>query len=65
MAILADVQVFVGSQVSHWDFPRSTGSAALMTEFGCKNGLAAADVVNGSGLSEADPHDLDRMIVGR
>jgi AraC-like DNA-binding protein len=65
LAILGDVQVFVGSQVSHWDFPRSTASVALMTEFGCKNGLAVADVLNGSGLSEGDLHDHDRMIVGR
>ncbi|MDT5137206.1 MAG: hypothetical protein QOD58_1468 [Mycobacterium sp.] len=36
-----------------------------MTRFGCENGLAAADVLNGSGLSEADLHDHDRMIVGR
>lgn len=65
LAILEDVQVFVGSQVSHWDFPRSTASVALMTEFGCRKGLAAEDVLNGSGLSEADLHDHDRMIVGR
>ncbi|SPM32531.1 AraC family transcriptional regulator, partial [Mycobacterium rhizamassiliense] len=57
--------VFVGSQVPHWDFPRNTASAALMTEFGCANGLAAADLLQGSGLAEADLHDHDRMIVGR
>ncbi len=38
--MLGYVQVFVGSQVSHRDFPRSTVSVALMTEFGCENGLA-------------------------
>ena len=57
--------MFVGSHVLHWDFPRSTASVALMTEFGCENGLAAADVLEGSGLSEADLHDHNRMIVGR
>ncbi|MDT5219216.1 MAG: hypothetical protein QOF15_1321 [Mycobacterium sp.] len=57
--------VFAGQQVSHWDFPRNTGSVALMTRFGCENGLAVADVLNGSGLSETDLHDHDRMIVGR
>ncbi|OBF03511.1 AraC family transcriptional regulator [Mycobacterium sp. ACS4054] len=57
--------MFVGSQVSHWDFPRSTASVALMTEFGCENGLAAADVLDGTGLSEADLRDHQRMIVGR
>jgi AraC-like DNA-binding protein len=59
------VKVFAGQQVSHWDFPRSTASAALMTEFGCENGLAAADVLDGSGLSEADLRDHHRMITGR
>jgi AraC-like DNA-binding protein len=59
------VQVFAGSQLSHWDFPRNTASAALMTEFGCENGLAIADLLKGSGLSEADLHDHGRTIVGR
>ena len=59
------MQVFAGQQVSHWDFPRDAGSVALMTRFGCENGLAAADVLNGSGLSETDLHDHDRMIIGR
>ncbi|WP_083208608.1 AraC family transcriptional regulator [Mycobacterium malmoense] len=59
------MQVFVGSQVSHWDFPRSTASVALMAEFGCENGLAVADVLEGTGLSEADLRDHNRMIVGR
>lgn len=57
--------MFVGSQVSHWDFPRSTASVALMAEFGCENGLAVADVLEGTGLSEADLRDHNRMIVGR
>lgn len=51
--------------MSHWDFPRNTASAALMTEFGCENGLAVADLLEGSGLSAADLHDHDRTIVGR
>ena len=59
------MQVFAGSQLSHWDFPRNTASAALMTEFGRANGLAVADVLEGSGLSEADLHDHGRTIVGR
>jgi Arabinose-binding domain of AraC transcription regulator, N-term len=59
------VQVFAGSQLSHWDFPRNTASAALMTEFGRENGLAVADMLEGSGLSEADLHDHARTIVGR
>lgn len=59
------MQVFVGSQVSHWDFPRTTVSVALMTEFGCRNGLLAADVLKGSGVSEADLHDHEAMILGR
>lgn len=59
------MQVFAGQQVSHWDFPRNTGSVALMTEFGCANGLCVPDVLDGSGLSEADLHDPNRMIVGR
>jgi AraC-like DNA-binding protein len=59
------VGVFAGQQVSHWDFPRNTGSVALMTRFGCENGLAVADILEGSGLSEEDLHDHDRMIVGR
>jgi AraC-like DNA-binding protein len=58
------VQVFAG-QVAHWDFPRNTASVALMTEFGGEHGLAATDVLSGSGLSEADLRDHDRMIVGR
>lgn len=57
--------MFVGSQVSHWDFPRTPASVALMAEFGCANGLSVTDVLNGSGLSEADLRDHDRMIVGR
>lgn len=59
------MQVFAGQQVSHWDFPRNTGSVALMTEFGCANGLVVEDVLRGSGLTEADLHDPGRMIVGR
>jgi AraC-like DNA-binding protein len=59
------VQVFAGQQVSHWDFPRSTVSVALMAEFGCDRGLVTADVLKDSGLSEADLRDPDRMIVGR
>jgi AraC-like DNA-binding protein len=65
LAILEYVQVFAGKQVAHWDFPRSTASVALMTEFGCQNGLAVADVLGGSGLSEADLRDHTRMITGR
>lgn len=57
--------MFVGSQVSHWDFPRNIASVALMTEFGCESGLSVAEVLDGSGLSEADLRDLDRMILGR
>ncbi|OBI10765.1 AraC family transcriptional regulator [Mycobacterium sp. E2462] len=60
-----DVQVFAGQQVTHWDFPRNMASVVLMTDFGCRNGLAAADVLDGSGLSEADLHDHDRTILGR
>lgn len=59
------MQVFVGSQVSHWDFPRTTTSVALMAEFGCQNGLSVTDVLAGSGLSEADLRDHERMILGR
>jgi AraC-like DNA-binding protein len=59
------VQVFAGSQLSHWDFPRTTASAALMTAFGTENGLATADLLNGSGLSETDLADHGRTIVGR
>ncbi|OBJ50143.1 AraC family transcriptional regulator [Mycobacterium sp. 1423905.2] len=57
--------MFAGQQVSHWDFPRNTGSVALMTEFGCAHGVAVADLLTGSGLSEADLRDPNRMIVGR
>jgi hypothetical protein len=57
--------VFAGSQLSHWDFPRNTASAAVMTEFGRANGLAVADVLEGSGLSATDLHDHGRTIVGR
>lgn len=59
------MQVFAGQQVSHWDFSRNTGSVALMTAFGREHGLAAADVLEGSGLSEADLHDPNRTILGR
>lgn len=59
------MQVFVGSQVSHWDFPRTTTSVALMAEFGCQNGLSVTDALAGSGLSEADLRDHERMILGR
>ncbi|WP_082939746.1 AraC family transcriptional regulator [Mycobacterium sp. 852014-50255_SCH5639931] len=59
------MQVFVGSQVSHWDFPRSPVSVALMAEFACENGCAVADVLEGTGLSEADLRDPNRTIVGR
>lgn len=51
--------------MSHWDFPRSMASVALMAELGCDNGLSVADVLDGSGLSEADLRDHQRMIVGR
>jgi AraC-like DNA-binding protein len=64
-AILEDVQMFAGSQLSHWDFPRNTASAALMTDFGRQNGLAAEDLLNGSGLTETDLADPTRTIVGR
>lgn len=57
--------MFAGQQVSHWDFPRSTVSVALMTEFGCDNGLAAADVLRDSGLTDADLRDPTSTIVGR
>ena len=57
--------MFAGSQVSHWDFPRNTASAALMTTFGCDSGLAITDLLRGSGLSEADLTDHGRTIVGR
>ncbi|WP_082968140.1 AraC family transcriptional regulator [Mycobacterium scrofulaceum] len=59
------MQVFAGRQVSHWDFPRSMASVALMAEFGCAKGLAVADVLDGTGLSEPDLRDHNRMIVGR
>ncbi|OBK11879.1 AraC family transcriptional regulator [Mycobacterium asiaticum] len=59
------MQVFAGQQVSHWDFPRTTASVALMTEFGCSKGLSAPDMLEGSGLSAADLRDHNRMIVGR
>lgn len=59
------MRVFAGIEVSHWNFPRNTASAALMTEFARGRGIAAADVLAGSGLTEADLHDHDRMIVGR
>jgi AraC-like DNA-binding protein len=59
------VQVFAGSQVSHWNFLRNIASVALMTEIGCENGLAASDLLRGSGLSETDLRDPNRMIVGR
>jgi AraC-like DNA-binding protein len=59
------MEVFAGRQVSHWDFPRNTASAALMAAFGRENGLAATDLLEGSGLSETDLHDHDRTIVGR
>lgn len=36
-----------------------------MMEFGRQHGLTVADVLEGSGLSEADLHDPDRMIFGR
>ena len=65
MAILVGMEVFAGQQVSHWDFPRSTVSVALMVEFGCDNGLVTADVLKDSGLSEADLRDPELMIVGR
>lgn len=64
-AILEDVQVYAGSQLSHWDFPRNTASAALMIEYGRENGLTAADLLGGSGMSEADLADHGRTIVGR
>lgn len=57
--------MFAGSQLSHWDFPRNTASAALMTAFGVEQGLVAADLLDGSGLSETDLADHTRMIVGR
>ena len=57
--------MFAGSQLSHWDFPRNTASAALMTAFGRENGLTAAELLDGSGLSEPDLTDHDRTIVGR
>ena len=57
--------MFAGSQLSHWDFPRNTASAALMTTFGTDSGLAVADLLDGSGLAEADLADHDRMILGR
>jgi AraC-like DNA-binding protein len=59
------VQVFAGSQLSHWDFPRNTASAAVMTEFGRGHGLSVADLLDGSGLSEPDLADHGRTIVGR
>ncbi|ORW60982.1 AraC family transcriptional regulator [Mycobacterium parmense] len=57
--------MFAGRQVSHWDFPRNTASVALMADFACESGLAVSEVLEGSGLSEADLHDHNRMIVGR
>ena len=57
--------MFAGSQVLHWDFPRNTASAALMTRFGLDHGIAVADLLRGSGLSEADLTDHGRTIVGR
>ncbi|WP_196772996.1 AraC family transcriptional regulator [Mycobacterium asiaticum] len=59
------MQVFAGQQVSHWDFPRNTGSVALMTDFGRAHGLSVSDILDGSGLSEADLGDHSRMIAGR
>ncbi|BBX65699.1 AraC family transcriptional regulator [Mycobacterium saskatchewanense] len=64
-AILGCVQVFAGQQVSHWDFPRNIASVALMTEFAREHGLAVADALEGSGLSEGALQDHDRMIMGR
>lgn len=59
------MQEFVGSQVSHWDFARNIASVALMVAFGRENGLTAAEVLAGCGLSEADLHEHDRMVTGR
>lgn len=36
-----------------------------MTEFGCQSGLTAANLLDGSGLSEDDLRDHDKTIVGR
>ena len=57
--------MFAGSQVSHWDFPRNTASAALMARFGTDSGLTIADLLDGSGLSETDLTDHGRTILGR
>ncbi|UMB71143.1 AraC family transcriptional regulator [Mycobacterium paraterrae] len=59
------MKVFAGQHVSHWDFPRSTVSVALMAEFGCERGLAVADILCDSGLAEPDLRNPNLTIVGR
>ena len=65
-AILDHVQVFAGSQLSHWDFPRNTASAALMTGFGTRERTRRRRSARRLGICPRPTwHDHGRTIVGR
>lgn len=57
--------LFASAAVPHWDFPRGTASVALLVAFGEENGLAATELLVGSGLSPADLTDSGKTIEAR
>ncbi|MBV8667346.1 MAG: AraC family transcriptional regulator [Burkholderiaceae bacterium] len=41
----------VGSNVTHWDYPRRTKSIQLMVSLGIEHGMSTADLLAGSGIT--------------
>lgn len=57
--------MFAESAVPHWDFPRNTGSVALLAEFGVERGLSVERVLAGSGISVTDLRAPDTTVSAR
>lgn len=51
--------------VAHWDFPRGPAGVALLVDFAVERGVAARDVLRGTGLATAQLGDVDTTVSAR
>jgi len=59
------VSVYARADLPHWDFPRTPASVALLVGYGREQGLTAADLLAGSGLTEHTLTDPDATVTAR
>ncbi|WP_040632286.1 AraC family transcriptional regulator [Smaragdicoccus niigatensis] len=57
--------VFAAAEVPHWDFPRNPASVGLLVDCGVEHGLSPDDLLEGSGLTEPDLANGERMVGAR